>query len=80
MSNAKHTPGLLHLIAEALRHQMAVIYYCSQSRADAARGKRDMAFWCLDMAARHRRHYTVTRAAIAKAKAKAKAKAAGSAA
>ena len=60
-----HTPRLLHLIAEASRHQMAVLYYCEQSHADAARGKRHMAFWCLDMAAQHRRHYAVTRAAIA---------------
>lgn len=64
---AKHTPGLLRLIAEALRHQVAVINYCDQSRADASRGKRHMAFWCLDMAALHRRRYAVARAAIAKA-------------
>ena len=62
---AAHTPGLLRLIAEALDHQMAVIRFCSQSGAYAARGERDMAFWCLDMAARYRRHYAVTRAAIA---------------
>lgn len=64
---AQHTPGRLHLIAEAARHQLAVMNYCDQSKADAARGKRHMAFWCLDMAASHRRRYVAARAAIAKA-------------
>ena len=62
MGAAKHTP-----ILEASRHQVAVINYCEQASKDAARGKRHMAFWCLDMAAAHRRHYIVARAAIAKA-------------
>ena len=59
--------SLRNLIVEASRHQVAVINYCEQSRADAERGKRHMAFWCLEMAAAHRRHYVESRAAIAKA-------------
>jgi hypothetical protein len=51
-------------ILEASRHQVAVINYCEQARIDANRGKRDMAFWCLDMAARHRRHYIKARSAL----------------
>lgn len=67
MSAAKHTPGRRRLIAEASRHQVAVINYCEQAAADSSRGKRHMAFWCLDMAATHRRRYAEARAAIAKA-------------
>lgn len=59
--------GLIALIAEASRHQVAVVNYCEQAHADAGRGKRHMAFWCLDMAALHRRHYAAARAAIARA-------------
>jgi hypothetical protein len=51
-------------ILEASRHQVAAVNYCEQSRIDAARGKRDMAFWCLDMAARHRRRYVNARLAL----------------
>lgn len=64
--SAQHTPGRLQCIAEAARHQLAAMNYCEQSKADAARGKRHMAFWCLDMAASHRRRYVLARAAIAK--------------
>ncbi len=41
-----------------------VLYYLEQSHEDVKRGKRNMAFWCLEMAANHRRHYTTTRSAI----------------
>lgn len=64
---AKRTPGRKALMLEASRHQVAVINYCEQARADSERGKRHMAFWCLDMAARHRRRYLEARAAISKA-------------
>jgi hypothetical protein len=57
----------LSLIKEAARHQALVLYYCDQARADARRGKRDMAFWCLRMAANHRRRYITTRSAITNA-------------
>jgi hypothetical protein len=49
---------------EASRHQVAAVNYCEQSRIDANRGKRGMAFWCLDMAARHRRRYVNARLAL----------------
>jgi len=52
------------LIKEAARHLAAFLYYCDQARKDAARGKRGMAFWCLEMAANHRRRYAAARAAI----------------
>jgi hypothetical protein len=52
----------IKLIKEAARHQALVLYYCDQARADAQRGKRHMAFWCLEMAASHRRRYASTRA------------------
>jgi hypothetical protein len=57
----------IKLIAEAARQSAAVLNYCDQARADAERGKRHMAFWCLDMAAQHRRRYIAARAAIAEA-------------
>lgn len=65
--SAAHTPSRVQCIAEAARHQVAVLNYCDQSKADAARGNRAMSFWCLDMAASHRRRYVQARAAIAKA-------------
>jgi hypothetical protein len=54
----------IKLIKEAARHQAMVLYYLEQSHEDVKRGKRNMAFWCLEMAANHRRHYTTTRSAI----------------
>jgi hypothetical protein len=67
--SAQHTPGRRHLIAEASRHSVAVVNYCEQAQADVRRGKRHMAFWCLDMAAKHRRRYIAARAALAKTEA-----------
>ena len=57
----------LALIKEAARHSAAVLYYLEQSHVDVKQGKRDMAFWSLEMAANHRRRYISTRIAIANA-------------
>jgi hypothetical protein len=57
--NTKHT----HMV-EAARHAASVVNYIEQAGIDAKRGKRHMAFWCLDMAARHRLRYIAERAAI----------------
>jgi hypothetical protein len=52
-------------IIEAARHAVAVCNYLEQARIDAARGKRHMAFWCMDMAANHRRRYVAARRLVA---------------
>lgn len=52
-----HTAQRTALIVEAARHALSVCNYVEQAGIDAARGKRHMAFWCLDMAARHRGLY-----------------------
>jgi hypothetical protein len=52
------------LIKEAARHLASFLNYCDQSRVDASLGKRNMAFWCLEMASTHRRKYAILRAAI----------------
>jgi hypothetical protein len=49
-------------LKEAARHLAAFLYYCDQSQVDAERGKRHMSFWCLEMAANHRRRYAAARA------------------
>jgi hypothetical protein len=56
-------------MVEAARHAASVVNYIEQAAIDAERGKRHMAFWCLDMAARHRQHYAAERAAIKQAEA-----------
>jgi hypothetical protein len=52
---------------QAAEQAAAAAHYCHLSAIEAARGKRDMAFFCLEMAALHRRVYVAKRAALARA-------------